>query len=306
MPRIRFPVVTALFLYALTSSVRPATADEPTVIPDVVYGHKAGMALVMEVLKPAKPNGIGVLFMVSGGWASDISMIKGGFLSTGIMKAFTDRGDTVFLVMHGSQPKFMLSEIVPDIHRAVRFIHVHAREYGVDPNRLGISGASSGGHLSTTIGTMGKPGDPAAADPVDRASSQVGAVACFFPPVDLVDYGKPGQTFLEFDAVKPFQHVFGALGKPRDEQIKILREFSPYYAISRQTAPTLILQGDMDPLVPQEQAERFMAKLAEMNVPHQLIIHKGGAHGWVGLDKDFSVLADWFDKYLSPRSAGAN
>jgi acetyl esterase/lipase len=264
------------------------------------------MALVMEILKPTKPNGIGVIFMVSGGWGSDISFLQGGFMSPSVMKAFTDRGDTVFLVMHGSQPKFMLSEIVPDIHRAVRFIRVHAKEYGVDPNRLGISGASSGGHLSTTIGTTGKLGDPTAPDPVDRASSQVQAVACFFPPVDLVDYGKPGQTFLELDTVKQFGHVFGVSGKPREEQIKVLREFSPYYAISKTTAPTLILQGDMDPLVPHEQAVRFMAKLAEFNVPHQLIIHKGGSHGWAGLDKDFAVLADWFDKYLSLRSAGAN
>lgn len=300
MTRLRSSLSAAILLLCTLLPIRPSHAAETTRPLEVIYGHKVGMALTMVVLKPAKPNGIGVLFMVSGGWTSDYAFIGTTFVNPTWMKTFTDRGDTVFLVMHSSQPKFLLSEIVPDIHRAVRFIRVHAQEYGVDPDRLGISGLSSGGHLSLTIGTTGKPGDPTAKDPVDRASSRVQAVACFFPPTDLVDYGKVGRSFLEYDPVKPFQHVFGVQGQPKEEQLKVLRSFSPYYAITADTPPTLILQGDADPLVPHEQAERFVAKLAEMHIPNRLVIHKGGGHGWLGMDKDFALLADWFDKYLPP------
>jgi len=279
-----------------------AFADEPVRVRDVVYGHKFGMALTMDVLKPKRPNGIGVLFMVSGGWASDIAFLDPKFMDPAWFKAFTDRGDTVFLVCHGSQPKFLLSEIVPDIHRAVRFVRVHAKEYGVAPDRLGISGMSSGGHLSLTIGTTGKSGDPAAPDPVDQASSRVQAVACFYPPTDLVDYGKPGRSFLEYDPVKPFWHVFGVADKPREEQVKVLRAFSPLAFVSADTPPTLILQGDADVLVPYEQAERFMAALEQNKVPHQLVMRKGQGHGWPGIARDFPLLADWFDKYLAPEA----
>ena len=288
-----------LVLLLLLSLLRPCGAqEEMTRIHDVVYGHKFGMALTMDVLKPTKPNGIGVVYMVSGGWTSDIAMVS----NADLFKPFLKHGQTVFLVCHGSQPKFTIDEILPDIHRAVRFIRTHAKEYGVDPDRLGISGASSGGHLSTSIGTMGKPGDPAAKDPVDRASSRVGAVACFFPPVDLVDYGEKGHSFLEFKAVQFVWHLFPVNGKPKEEQNALLRAYSPYYAITKETPPILILQGDMDPLVPHEQAVRFMAKLEEMKVPHQLIMRPGQGHGWAGLDKDIDLLADWFDKYLPEKT----
>ena len=210
-----------------------------------------------------------------------------------------DRGYTVFLVCHGSQPKFTVGEIVEDIHRSVRFIRAHAKDYGVDPDRLGITGVSSGGFLALTIGTKGRPGDPKAKDAVDRASSRVQAVACFCPASDLVDYGKTGRSILEYEPVKFAWHVFGLEGKPREEQITALRELSPIDFITKQTPPTLIIHGDADPLVPYEQSERFDAKLATHGVAHRLVTRKGAGHVWLDMAKDFSTAADWFDKYLS-------
>ena len=64
------------------------------------------------------------------------------------------------------------------------------------------------------------------------------------------------------------------------------------------TAPTLIIHGDADKLVPIQQAEIFLAKLREVGVPCQLVVKPGASHGWPGLDKDMPTLADWFDKYL--------
>ena len=63
--------------------------------------------------------------------------------------------NTVFAVVHGSQPEFTIPEILEDMHKAVRYIRSHAAEYGVDPNRLGITGMSAGGHLSLMQGTAG-------------------------------------------------------------------------------------------------------------------------------------------------------
>src|SRR5258708_2922723 len=230
-------LASALLLLPFAGT-RHAWAEDTARIRDVVYGRKFGMALTIDVLKPAQPNGIGVIFMVSGGFSSDIGWVGASFFGTDLLKPFTDRGDTVFLVCHGAQPKFLLSEIVQDIHHAVRFIRVHAGDYGVDPNRLGITGASSGGFLSLTIGTTGKPGDAAAKDPVDRVSSQVQAVGCFFPPTDLVDFGKPGRRVVEYEPVKSIWPVFGILDKSKEEQNKLLKEFTPYAAITTNTAPT--------------------------------------------------------------------
>ena len=98
----------------------------------------------MDVFTPEQPNGCGVVFMVSGGFFSAKSMIN-----TAFFQAFLDRGYVVFAVVHGSQPKYAIPEIVEDIHRSLRYIRHHAADYGVDPARLGICGASAGGRLST-------------------------------------------------------------------------------------------------------------------------------------------------------------
>ena len=154
---------------------------EPTRIRDVIYGRKFGTALTMDVIKPEKQSGIAVVVMVSGGFTSDHAWTDGMFAGN-TFKALLEHGDTLFLVVHGSQPKYVVAEINQDIARAIRFIRSNAGEYGVDPNRLGITGGSSGGYLSLMAGTSGKDGDPKAKDPVDRASSKIQAVGCFFPP----------------------------------------------------------------------------------------------------------------------------
>ncbi|MCX6219288.1 alpha/beta hydrolase [Spirosoma sp.] len=281
--------------------VQASRADEPTQIRNVIYGHKFGTALTMDVLKPAKPNGIGVIFTLSGGWHSDISMIE---KRRKHFHYFTDRGQTVFLIIHSSAPKFQVSEVVQDVHRAVRFIRFHALEYGVNPNRLGVSGMSSGGHLSLCLGTgvgldTTQKSPAARLDSVDLVSSRVQAVACFFPPADLANFGNPGRLFVECDTVRRYWPQFGIEGKSRAEKLRLMASLSPFMAITPDTPPTLILHGTADPIVPLEQSERFIDKLKRTGVPAQLIVHQGGGHGWDETwESDLGVLASWFEKYL--------
>src|SRR5262249_20570919 len=109
-------------------------------------------------------------------------------------------------------PKFTIPEILEDMHRAVRFIRHHAKDYAVDPERLGIFGASAGGHLSLMQGTAGKPAaddkDPKSKDPINRLPSRVQAVACFFPPTDFLNYGEKGREALGRGTLKGFKAPF--------------------------------------------------------------------------------------------------
>ncbi|WP_460995707.1 alpha/beta hydrolase [Spirosoma harenae] len=301
-------IVIGLNYSLLSSCHRPVhqysapsqSATDVVRLHDVVYGRKFGTALTMDVLKPAKPNGIAVVYAMSGGWHSDFSMIEKRLKH---FHYFTDRGQTVFLILHGSAPRYRVDEVVQDIHRAVRFIRYHAADYGIDPNRLGISGMSSGGHLSVSIGTgVGRSDTLKTADPVDNVSSRVQAVACFFPPADLLNYGNKGRLFVECDTVRRFWPQFGVEGKSRDEKLAVMRKLSPINFITKETPPTLLFHGTVDPLVPLEQSERFIAKLKENGVPAQLIIHQDGAHGWDETwESDLGVVADWFEKYLQKR-----
>ena len=132
-----------------------------------------------------------MVLVVSGGFFSSHEAINPAFI-----RPLLDRGYTVFAVVHGSQPRYTVPEIVEDMNRAVRFIRHHAEDYGIDPGRIGVTGASAGGHLSLMLGTAGDAGDPDAKDPVDRESSRVQAVACFFPPTDFLNFGAPGKEMI--------------------------------------------------------------------------------------------------------------
>src|SRR5579872_3460732 len=81
-----------------------ALASAQTRTQDVIYMKAGGAAFTMDVYKPAKPNKAAVVFMVSGGWISDHSMLKG--FGPGIEKVFGDAGFTVFEVVHGAQPRY--------------------------------------------------------------------------------------------------------------------------------------------------------------------------------------------------------
>jgi acetyl esterase/lipase len=275
-------------------SAKGQEAKSPTRIEDVIYGRLPGVALTMDVFKPEKPSGIGVLFMVSGGWFSSHEAVNVAFA-----KPFTDRGHTVFEIVHGSQPKYTIQEIWPQIDRAVRFVRYHAAEYGVDPNRLGISGASAGGHLSLMQGARGHDGDPNAKDPVDRVSSKVQAVACFFPPTDFLNYGKSGQNALAYQELNRFHPAFGPKADDPAAIGDVARETSPITYLTKAMPPALIIHGDADTLVPIQQAQVFLAKMEELGIPNKLVTKKGAAHGWARLvEDDVPVLADWMEQHL--------
>src|SRR5262245_5281883 len=283
----------------------PAVAqDTYTRTEDVIYGRKYGLALTMDVFTPKeKANGRGIIFCVSGGWRSG----KPG--GVGLAKELVDRGYVVFAVVHGSQPKFTIPEVLDDMHRAVRFIRHNAKKYNVDPEKLGIAGGSAGGHLSLMQGCAPKEGNPEATDPVEKHSSKIAAVACFFPPTDFLNYGQEGVVALGEGTLKGFRPPFDFWERDKETNKLVVIEdqerrkaigktISPVYFVTKDSAPALIIHGDVDKLVPIQQAELIIAKFKENKVPCELVVKKGGAHGWADIDKDVKILADWFDKYL--------
>jgi NAD(P)-dependent dehydrogenase (short-subunit alcohol dehydrogenase family) len=111
---------------------------------DVIYGHKAGMALTLDVFTPAQKNGAGVIFLVSGGWASSCDDPTMVHVAVENDETYQRRGYTVFAVVHGSMPRFNVPDVILDVQCAVRFIRHNAAEFGVDPNRFGVLGSGTG------------------------------------------------------------------------------------------------------------------------------------------------------------------
>jgi acetyl esterase/lipase len=277
---------------------------------DVIYGRKSGAALTMDVFTPKKDaNGVAIVYLVSAGWMTTQPMIDLPLFSLFIDEP-VKRGYTLFAVCPGSQPSFTIPDAIADVNQAVRYIRYHAREFAVDPHRIGVMGTSSGGHLSLMSGVAGDEGNPRSSDAVERTASRVQAVACFFPPSDFLNYGGKGKfaftedgTLADFRAaidVREFDKHTKRLERISDkEKIKELcRRVSPLTHVSAAAAPTLIIHGDADKLTPLQQSEVMVAKLKEAGVPAELVVKRGRPHGWNNMDRDMSTILDWFDKHL--------
>jgi acetyl esterase/lipase len=281
------PLIAAGLLLLATASTVPAA--ENTIVPDVVYGHKDGMALTFDVIKPSTaPNGAAVVYMVSGGWVSRFSPPEE------LAKRFANllnKGFTVIPVRHGSSPKYVIPEIVADVRRALRYIRHNAKQWGIDPNRLGVYGGSAGGHLSLMLATASEEGDPAATEAFMKESNRVASVVALYPPVDLrqmargVPTGPPSGT-----------QRFPALNFERAKAA----DYSPLVHVTRDDPPTLLIHGDKDELVNISHSQNMFKALQEAGVKSEFVTMPGAPHGFRGADaeKSDALMLAWFEATL--------
>ncbi len=297
-----------LFLFFSTSVLAQDTAAFSQ--QEIIYGHKEGVALSLLMVKPAKANGKGIISMVSGNWISNFDRIS---LYANMARPFIDGGYTVFLVVHSSGPRYTITDAVADVKRAVQFIRFNAASYGIDPAYIGITGTSSGGHLSLMAGTSDDAINPDAKDPVSRVSSKVQAVAVFAPPTDFLNFGKLNfnpvaqkqllqmlgvSAAFEFKALDSVRRLY----VPVTDTAKIMaiaKAMSPAQQVTPDDAPTYIMHGDADLIVPLQQSQEIVKKFQEVKVPVVLKVKPGAGHGWKEMVADEKEFVAWFDKYLN-------
>lgn len=286
-PLNRLPHVAAILVMGALLSVTPADAQLLQVELDVVYGHKDGMALTFDVIRPTEnANGAAVLYMVSGGWFSRYSPPQE---TAARFDGLLERGFTLFVVRHGSSPKYVIPEIVQDVRRAVRYIRHNADEWDVDPNRLGAFGGSAGGHLALMLGNASDAGDPAAAEPFMRTESRIASVVAYYPPVDLQPIARGADASMDtrFPALN-FDPAVAA-------------DFSPIVHVTADDPPTLLIHGDADELVDVSNSERIHAAFQDRGVQTEMIIIPGAEHGFRGADatRASAAMVDWFERTLT-------
>jgi acetyl esterase/lipase len=269
----------------------PPTAAElktATYVRDVIYGHRDGMALTYDVFKPLKPNGALVVNMVSAGWRSQWGPPEE---RQARYQWLIDKGFTVVALHHASAPRFQVPDAVKDIRLGLRHIKLHASDYGADPARIGVWGASAGGHLSLVAGLMADDGDPAAKNPLERSGNRVRAVVAYFPPTDL-------------DTLLGSRTKQGAI----DFDDKLRASISPVHFADAGDPPTLIISGGADKGVPISQSETMKTALDKAGVENKLMVFPDADHDfYVKGDpaktdayavEAMNAMVAWFEKHL--------
>lgn len=267
----------ALAAVLLLSSASFAEVD---VKPDVVYGHKDGMALVYDVLQPDNANGAAIVYMVSGGWYSRWAPPENRIRQFSDM---LDAGFTVIPVHHGSSPRYVVPEAYADVSRAIRHIKLHAEYLGIDADRIGVTGGSAGGHLSLMLGLDSDAGQKDSSDEVMRHANDVAAVVAYYPPVDLREIVGPNDRF-------------PALNFAQEDAAGI----SPILHADQSDPPTLLIHGDADELVNISNSEIMLAEFEKQHVTAEFITIPGGVHGFRGDNAVTAAAARlaWFKKHL--------
>jgi len=286
-------------LVLATANTAAAEEEVPyTQEEDHVYLSLDGQDFYMDIFRPKEADGpgegLGIIDIASGAWSSDRGKIA-DHKRAGMFDIFCARGYTVFAVRPGTRGQFPIPEMVDHIKHAIRYIKENAEEYGVDPERLGITGPSAGGHLASLATLTAEPSDPDAEDPLLRHSTEVAAAGVFFPPTDFLNWGGNRAAHARLGDL----YFRGGVDGHSDEAIaERAREISPRHQVRGKTVPFLIFHGDADLVVPLQQSEVLVEALEAAGSEVTLVVVPGGGHPWPTINEEIEKLADWFDEVL--------
>jgi acetyl esterase/lipase len=264
----------------------PNALGQARIERDVTYGMYSGLALLMDVYRPAQSNGLAIVAIQGSAWYApmryDAAPLKGHREVVAHAQRFAAAGYTVFAINHRAAPRFRYPAQIEDAQRAVRYIRFHASDYGIDPARIGAWGSSSGGHLAELLGTMDGKGDAADSDPINRLSAKVQAVVALFGASDLpAMYDRPIRSGT-LSALMGFAYPemsYAGLSRPDDFENRQYREASPLTHVTPDDAPMLLFHGDEDVIVPLAQSEVMAKALTHAGVANKFIRVPGGKHG---------------------------
>lgn len=293
-----FPTLTLAIVGLLGSSVQAA---EVILEKGITYGKGGEVELKLDL---ARPEGEGpfpaIVFIHGGGWyqGNRIGYLgqiqeaaKRGYVAATISYRLmkfdkTKKGTTT------ANPIFPAQ--IHDVKAAIRWVRANAKKYHVDPDRIGVTGGSAGGHLSLLIGLTddddkleGEGGHP-------RQSSRVQAVVNVFGPTEMASGHNTSSVAWIF-------RLF--MGGTPDETPDTYKAASPVTYVSKDDPPVLTLQGDKDTLVPVAQATLLDKKMKAVGASHTLMILKGQGHGFGGPARQKSQKAMWefFEKHLKAK-----
>lgn len=264
---------------------------------DIVYSSVDGMNLLLDIYYPQMKSDTPMPLVV---W------IHGGAFRAGNK----NRNQAIELNNHGyitASINYRLSQeaiwpaLIHDCKAAIRYLRAHAEKYNIDPNKIGVWGASAGGYITAFLGTSGDVKELEGTGGWQDQSSRVQAVVDFFGPTHFIKMCDFPSTMDHAAADSPESQLLGAPVKEIPEKVKAA---DPITYVSTDDPPFLIVHGDEDPLVPHNQSVILHKALEKAGVENTFITVKGGGHGrWNNTTQPTNdtikiSVRDFFDKHL--------
>ena len=227
-----------------------ADADKPSITPYLVpEGHGTGTAIVV----------------CPGGGYVHLALDHEG---AQVARWLNSIGVAAFVLQYRLGPRYHHPIELGDAQRAIRTVRAKAAQYRVLPDRIGIMGFSAGGHLASTAATHFDPGNPVAADAIDRVSSRPDFAVLAYPVISFTtQYVHRGSR----------DNLLGPNPDP-----KLVESLSNELQVTAATPPTFLFHTSNDPVVPVENSVLFYLALRKAGVPAEMHIYAQGPHG-VGL-----------------------
>jgi acetyl esterase len=272
-------VATLLATILLASAVCSA-ADVRTPTQDgLQYGQADGEILTMDYYAPAGEGLHPIAIIIHGGGYQRGNSKSGSEAYCADFLA--PAGYAVFSINYRLAPKYPYPYMVYDVERAVRYLRYNAAKWNANPHEIALVGGSAGGFLSNMVGLLDAPGDPKAADPVDRESARPDAV------VTLYAQSSFATVPLNRDVHALLDPLIAKLGEK-----EALRQASPITYVHAGAPPFLLIQGDQDEYIPYTEDTNLQTALRNVGVRCDIIRIPGGKHGTGGWHK-LTNVPDW-------------
>lgn len=299
----RLVMLGAILLLAsgIIGPVEAQNAEKKIAVPDNVvfeqnieFSNPDGQHLQLDMARPKTGNGP----------FPAIACIHGGGFRAGSRQSYdglclrlAQQGYVAVTVSYRLAPKYQFPAAIHDVKAAVRWLRTNAKQYKVDPARIGVTGGSAGGHLAQFLGVTADVRQFEGTGGNAEQSSRVACVVNYYGPSDFTkSYGKS----VDAAQVLPLW-LGGNLETARHKHILA----SPLYWVTPDAAPTLCIHGTEDKYVAHEQAVWLVDKLKASSVEAELLTLDGAGHGFKGKDAETAekAMLAFFAKHLGMRGS---
>lgn len=268
---------------------------------DVTYALVGDRPLHMNLAWPHEPPALpmpAVVWLHGGGWC-------GGDYRGEENLGLARRGYFTANVEYRLSHEAPFPAQIHDCKAAIRHLRARAVEYGLAPDRIGVWGASAGGHLAALVGAAGRVAELEGELGNGDQPSEVQAVIDICGPSDLPGLSRSAAAY---EILRTVVEQF--LGGPLAERLELARAASPLAHVTPTCPPFMIVHGDQDDVVPISESEKLDAALREAGVESALVRVRGGGHGF-GPEADptpeqlAEMMFEFFDRHLRQRRPGA-